>query len=161
MTRSSAFRIAVPATAVLLALLLSGGASAAASCRKVSGKATIQSFSGPDCTSPVGLCATGEFTGDLAGTFAFTGTDIIPTADTPTTSVVFVIGDNTLTTRHGTILLKDAFALETTGNGDVAEVDTIIGGTGEWASATGTIRASGTFADGAGQASYVGEVCLP
>ena len=52
--------------------------------------------------------------------------------------------------------------LKTTGAGDFAEVDTIVGGAGEWVGVTGTLRAQGTFTPTAGgQGDYTGEICRP
>jgi hypothetical protein len=48
-----------------------------------------------------------------------------------------------ITTKAGTLSTKDAIALRTTGAGDFAEVGTVISGTGEWAGATGVLRAEG------------------
>jgi hypothetical protein len=45
------------------------------------------------------------------------------------------------------------------GNGDFAEVDTIIAGTGDYAGASGAWRASGTFQGSQGQGHYEGEIC--
>jgi hypothetical protein len=56
------------------------------------------------------------------------------------------------------LLTKDAIILRTTGAGDFAEVDMIVGGSGDWAGAIGTISTSGTFAAG-GEGTYTGEVC--
>jgi hypothetical protein len=74
--------------------------------------------------------------------------------------VVLLTGDNQITTKAGTLQTKDAIVLRTTGTGDFAEVDTVISGTGEWAGATGVLRAQGTFtvADGGG-GDYVGQIC--
>jgi hypothetical protein len=81
--------------------------------------------------------------------------------DTATTGVLLVTGDTTNQTRGGgTLTTKDAFVLRTTGNGDFGEVDTVIGGTGPWAGATGAFRAEGVFAAGSGEGDYVGEICL-
>ncbi|HKZ86248.1 MAG TPA: hypothetical protein VJ793_21650 [Anaerolineae bacterium] len=82
--------------------------------------------------------------------------------DTPTTSVVILTGDNLIQTARGTLMTKDAIVLQTTGAGDFVEVDTIVGGTGEWAGATGSISAIGTFTAAAGgEGAYTGEVCTP
>jgi hypothetical protein len=58
-------------------------------------------------------------------------------------------------------MTKDAFVLHNTGNGGFGEVDTVVGGTGQWARARGAFRALGVFAGGSGKGSYVGEICLP
>jgi hypothetical protein len=57
------------------------------------------------------------------------------------------------------LLTKDAISLDTAGNGEFAEVDTIVGGTGLWAGYTGKLTATGTFADGSGEGTYSGLAC--
>lgn len=146
---------------VLAGILASGSAFASSGCKKVNGKFTLQPVVGQDCTSQVGLCATGIFRGDLVGTSVFTGTSFVPTVDTPTTGVVLLTGDNLITTSDGTIQTKDAIVLSTSGAGEFAEVDTIVAATGEWAGATGKLTATGTFTAAGGEGSYSGEVCLP
>lgn len=154
-------KLVVLVGACVLLLIGANGAAAAVLCKKVNGKLTLQTFSGPACLSDVGLCATGAFTGDLAGTFAFTGTSITDTDDTPTTSVVFVTGDNMITTAGGTLMTKDAIVLQGAAPGNFGEVDVVVGGSGEWADATGTLTASGTFGPDGGEGRYVGEICTP
>ena len=149
--------VGIPA---LFALVLASSGAEAAGCKKVSGKFTLTSVTGPTCSSPVEICADGSYSGGLAGPSAFTGTSLIQTVDTPTTGVVLLTGDNQIATKTGTLLTKDAIALRTTGTGDFAEVDTVISGTGEWAGATGTLRAQGTFTvAGGGSGDYVGQIC--
>jgi hypothetical protein len=127
---------------------------------KMKGSFTVTQVTGPACSSPVGFCASLVYTGDLAGTSTFTGTTITQTVDTPTTGVVLVTGDNVIQTKiGGSVTTKDALFLRTTGNGDFAEVDTVVSGTGPWAGAVGAIRAEGTFANGSGTGNYVGEIC--
>jgi hypothetical protein len=92
---------------------------------------------------------------------SFTGTSQVTSMDTPSTSVVLLTGNNTLQTSGGTLMIKDAVLLQATGAGNFAEVDTIVGGTSEWAGATGTLRAQGTFVNGSGEGDYIGEVCVP
>ena len=152
------FNIVAP---VLLLILISTQAMAAPACKKVKGKFTLQAFSGEECTSEVGICATGDFSGDLAGTSIFIGSSLIPSADTPTTGVVFLTGDATLTTDSGTIFTKDAISLSTIGNGEFGEVISIVSGTGGWAGRTGKVTATGTFLNGSGAGTYSGEVCAP
>ena len=155
-------RLAVLSLSALLALLLVGSTAAAAStCKKINGKVTLQALPPSTCPSPISLCAKGSLSGDLAGSSAFIGTSQAATVDTSSTAVILVTGDNTIQTSAGTLLTKDAIVLQTTGAGNFGEVDTVVGGTGEWAGATGTFRAQGTFAGGGGQGDYVGEICTP
>jgi hypothetical protein len=145
----------------ILLVLIATQVLAASSCKKVKGKFTLQAFAGSECTSAVGICANGTFSGDLAGTSVFIGSSLLPTIDTPATAVVFLTGDTTFTTNSGTFLTKDAISLNTTGKGEFAELDTIVGGTGAWAGSTGRFTATGTFIDGSGEGAYSGEVCVP
>lgn len=155
-------KLATKATVpVFLLVLIATQVLAASSCKKVKGKFTLEGFSAPACTSPVGICANGNFSGDLAGTSVFTGTNLIQSVDTPTTGVVFLTGDTILTTTNGTLLTKDAISLATTGDGEFGEVDTIMGGTGQWLGYTGKFTATGTFANGSGEGTYSGLVCAP
>jgi hypothetical protein len=131
-------------------------------CKNLRGSFTLQAITGPACTSSVGICATGQFRGAISGDSTFIGSSVIATADTPATGIVLVTGDNTIETRRGTLKTRDAIVLKTTGQGDFAEVDTIVGGSNAWAGATGQLRAEGTFtASAGGQGSYRGEVCAP
>jgi hypothetical protein len=155
---TSQWAVRIVATGLAL-VVMTGAASAAPECRQVRGKFTLAPFAAPECTSPVGLCANGSYTGDLRGSSVFVGSSLIPTADTPTTAVVLLTGDNSITTRGGTLQTKDAIVLRTTGAGEFAEVDTVVGGTGEWAGASGQLIGSGTFTAAGGQGEYHGEVC--
>jgi hypothetical protein len=148
--------------AVLLPLILAASGAEAATCKKVSGSFTLTPLTGPACTSPVGVCATGAYKGGIKASSVFTGTSLIQTVDTPTTAVVLLTGDNQFTSGGDTLLTKDAIVLRTSGAGDFAEVDTVIGGTGQWAGVTGVLRAQGTFTLAAGgSGDYVGELCTP
>jgi hypothetical protein len=145
---------------MLLALVLASSGAQAAGCKKVSGKFTLTSVTGPTCQSGVGICATGSYSGGVAGSSAFVGTSLVQTVDTPTTGVVLLTGDNQITTKAGLLLTKDAIVLRTTGAGDFAEVDTVVSGTGEWAGATGVLRAQGTFTvEEGGGGEYAGQIC--
>jgi len=154
-------RLAVLSLSTLLTLLLVGSAAAAPICKKINGKVTLQALPSSTCSSSISLCAGGKLSGDLAGTSSFVGTSQATTVDTSATSVILLTGDNTIYTSAGTLLTKDAIVLQTTGQGNFGEVDTVVGGTGEWAGATGTFRAVGTFAEGVGQGDYIGEICTP
>jgi hypothetical protein len=150
--------VLVGVVALLFAYVVNG-AVASASCKKVKGTFTLQPVTGPECNSGVGICAAGTYKGGIAGSSAFTGTALSPTADTPTTGVVLLTGDNLFTTASGSLSTKDAIVLGT-GVGNFAEVDTIVGGTGEWAGVTGQFSATGTFtAAVGGGGEYAGEVC--
>ena len=162
LNRLAALAVVPVLAALALVLLATGTAGADASCRTGAGRFSLTALTGPDCTSPVGICARGSYLGPVLGSADFIATTLVPTVDTPATGVVLLTGDNSFDLRDGTLLTKDAIVLKTTGAGDFAEVDTIVGGTGAWAGATGTLRGQGTFTvQGGGQGSYEGEVCFP
>src|SRR5262245_42146753 len=113
------FKVAFVAALVVIALvLLSGGAKALSGCQKVNGKFTLQTISGPTCSSSAILCAVGVYKGDLKGNSEFTGASLIPTADTPTTSVLLLTGDNMIHTQNGDLITKDAIVFRTVGAGE-------------------------------------------
>lgn len=155
------FRLAMLSLSTLLALLLATGATAASACKKINGQITLQALPSSACASSISLCASGSLRGDLAGTSFFVGTSQAVTADTPATSVILLTGDNAIDTGDGILKTKDAIVLRTAGDGSFGEVDTVIGGTGKWAGATGVFRAQGTFANGGGHGEYIGEICTP
>ncbi|MBI5669369.1 MAG: hypothetical protein HZC41_15300 [Chloroflexi bacterium] len=142
-------------------ILVVGTAVAAPDCKTVNGSFVLQTVTGPACTSPVGICTTGVYKGGIKGNSSFTGTSLIPTADTPTTSVLILTGDNLIETPNGNLLTKDAIVFKTSGKGEFAEVDTIVGGTGAWVGMTGTLTATGTFTESGGEGRYTGEICAP
>jgi len=159
---SKQVKLGLAAIAVVITLMAATSwAIAAPACRKVSGKFTLQPVSGPTCTSPVGICATGVYQGGIKGDSQFTGTSLNLTVDTSTTGVVLLTGDNVIHTDDGDLMTKDAIVLDTAGAGDFAELDTVIGGTGAWAGAAGHLSANGTFTSAGGEGDYSGEICLP
>ena len=131
--------------------------------RHVHGNIVSQLLTGPACTSPVGLCTKGHFTGSLRGEFVFTATTLTPTADTPATGIVHYTGDIVLKTNDGTIFIKDAGAFDSApgSTGDVGAVSAVTGGTRRYAGASGHVRIGGTFTpqDG-GDSEYCGQILL-
>jgi hypothetical protein len=145
----------------VLALASTGIAHADSRCHKVHYRVTLAASTEPGCTSPIGLCATGELRGSVSGTSEFIGTSFVPTVDTAATSSVLLTGDNVIHLPGGDLYTKDAIVLATVGDGEFAEVDTVVGGTGIYAGATGTITATGVFANGVGEGRAEGLVCRP
>ena len=143
----------------VLALASAGIANADSRCHQVHYRVTLAASADPGCTSPIGLCAIGELFGSVSGNSEFVGTSFVPSVDTGATSVVLLTGDNTIHLRDGDLYTKDAIVLATVGDGEFAEVDTVVGGTGAYAGATGTITATGVFANGAGVGTADGLVC--
>lgn len=159
--RMSTFALA--ATALLLA---TASVSASAPCKKVKGH-YVEHIVTENCNSPVGLCIAGTYGGELRGDFFGAATSLIQTSDTPTTTVVLFTSDSVIHAqikgKTGDLEIKNAGAFQSTGAGNIVDVQYITGGTGELAGASGVIRASGTFdsATGMGESDYEGLICLP
>jgi hypothetical protein len=165
-------RFSLRAPAATMALLSLLGTSAgfstanALECKFVRGHLEETQVTGAGCTSPVGLCTVAQMFGHLKGQARFTATAIIPSNDTPLTGVVFVIGDTIvqdarLGAKRGTLAIKNAAAFRTIGDGDLSDTQVIIGGTGDFIGASGSLRISGTFVAGSGSSSFEGTVCVP
>lgn len=157
--------------AATLAVIASGplGLSAvdAYECQQVRGLLEEALVTGAACTSPVGLCTVASMFGAIQGEARFTASAIIGSADTPVTGVVFVTGDTVildakLAGRRGTLTVKNAASFRTVGDGDLADVQTVTGGTEDFVGTTGSLRISGNFlAATGGTSTYEGIVCLP
>ena len=166
MLLSRRVRVAVALGVLTTVLLPAASSQAAARCVEVNGSYTERPVTGPDCLSPVGLCIAAVYRGDVAGQAEGRATSIVPIADSPTTSVQLFTSDSTITgavkKRSGSLIIKNAGAFATSGDGSIVDVQTIIGGTGQLTGATGRLRAQGTFVfpDG-GRSRYTGTVCLP
>jgi hypothetical protein len=163
-TTLSARRILI--AAVLIGVLFALGvvvsrAVAAPSCKHMSGEVVIDPVVTGTCTSPYGICVSRTYRGPFKATSAFTGTSLISTIDTPVTNVLVLTADNVIQTSGGTLYTRIATVIESTGNGDFSEVETIIAGTGDWLGATGAIRTTGTQMGGSGTGQYTAEICLP
>jgi hypothetical protein len=153
------------ASALPLALVASSS-HAASLCRDVEGHYIEHDASGSGCSSPVGLCIAGEYFGDVKGSFFGAATTISPTADTPNTAVLSFTSASTITARvahrSGTLIIRNAGVFRTAGTGSIVDLQTIVGGTGGLAGASGDLRASGVFSLATGgRSSYTGTVCLP
>jgi hypothetical protein len=157
--------------AATLAFIASGtvglSGADASECKQVRGHLEETLVTGAACTSPVGLCTVARMLGAIKGEALFTAAAIIESADTPTTGVVFVIGDTIivdakLAGHRGTLTVKNAAAFRTVGDGDLVDVQTVTGGTDDFVGTTGSLRISGTFlAATGGSFTYEGVVCLP
>lgn len=143
----------------VFAFASAGIAHAGSRCHRVHYRITLAASADSGCTSPIGLCATGELRGSVSGTSDFIGTSFVPTVDSAATSVVLLTGDNVIHLRGGDLYTKDAIVLATVGDGEFAEVDSVVDGTGIYAGATGTITATGVFANGIGEGTADGLIC--
>ena len=152
---------------VTLVLIASGtvgvAAAYASECHQVRGHLEETPVAA-GCTSPVGICTVAQMFGALHGEAHFTASAIIPSA---TTDVVFVTGDTDIVDakvagHRGTLTVKNAAAFRTDGDGDLVDVQTITGGTGDFVGATGSLRVSGNVVlPTGGSSAYEGVVCPP
>jgi hypothetical protein len=127
-------------TAVVITALSVAPAYADSDTKSVKGKFEEQAFT-EGCTSPVDLCAAGRFTGGLHGPFEIVVTNATPTSDP---DVLLLETSSVLHTKKGDIFLSGRTVLNTV-TGAFSSVDTITGGTGKYAGATGTLHSTGTF----------------
>jgi hypothetical protein len=152
------------ATALLLA---SANVSAAAQCHNIHGQIDDHPAPGPTCTSPIGLCTQGTFSGVLQGDYVSIASTLNPTVDTPVTAVLLYTADTTLQARFndqlGELHIKNAGAFHVAGAGEATEISSITGGTGAFAGASGVFFVTGTadLTTGVGHATYDGQLCLP
>lgn len=153
-------RPAVAASMLFIFLAAAGAAAADPTCQAIHGRIAIAVSTEP-CDSAIALCATAMVRGALNADTEFVGTSSVVTVDTATTGVVVLTGDNLFHAKDGDIFTKDAIVLSTVGDGEFAEIDTIVGGTGAYEGATGYLQAVGTFTAGAGAGTYTGKLCTP
>lgn len=120
------------------------------------------------CNGPFGLCTNGQVTGDglLRGTTLFTLTGLDTSTgtnlgDLPTT--ISDAGNWTVTTAHGTLTTSSVGVLDQA-EGLFFDLGRVIGGTGRFDGATGTLfffgTFSGTFPALQFEGDIRGEVCL-
>jgi len=133
-------------------------------CKPVNGHIDSQVVPVPPCTSPFGLCTEGTMTGGIQGDFDFTATNLIPSGEPTIPWVAFYTGQFILQTKDGDLLFgtdSGAFDTDPAGNGNLAELFTITGGTGDLEGASGRLVIFGTFnlATGIGDSDYKGEIC--
>ena len=125
----------------------------------MNGHFVLQSSSGPECDSPVGVCMTGSVSGRIKGSFSFTARSVIATDDTPVTAAIVTTGDAMVETRSGDLFCKLTGTLQVTDDGPFVSLCVVTGGTGDWAGTTGYLRTSGTFTlAGGGSGSYDGKI---
>lgn len=162
--RRMMWQAAGAAFGAMMLVLPAAGAHAQSSCTLVIGH-YVEHAVQENCTSPVGLCIAGEYAGVIKGAFEGSATSLVPTADTPTTGVLLFTSDSVIHARiqgkEGNLIIKNTGAFNTGGDGDIVDLQRIVGGTGQLAGATGALRASGTFVAGSGESEYIGSICLP
>jgi hypothetical protein len=154
---------------VLAAALILDGTQAFASpsCHPVQGTASLIPVPALDCHSPVAICGEGSFAGGLSGRYSSVLFTLTETADTPVTQVSLFTAETTIPLARvghlrGALVFKEAGSFHTAGAGEFGELDSVSGGTKDFANATGVLKAVGTFDDIAGGSIvYQGEICVP
>src|SRR3954471_20129219 len=161
MLSSRFVRPALGLGAASVALLVGSAApseAAASGCRNVRGF-YVEHATSENCTSPVGLCILGTYSGQIRGDFRGAATTITPTADTPKTGAAIFTSDSTIDAtiggRTGTLVIKNAGVFAA--SGPIVDLQTIVGGNDGLAGASGALRTQGTFSavDG-GRSQYEG-----
>jgi hypothetical protein len=127
---------------------LESAEAAAGGCHAVSGAFTA--VSPPDC--PSFLCTHGTLTGDLAATYDFVATGVTPEGA--------VAGMSTITLANGAVIHgSDTSVLHP--DGTFVTTVRIVGGTRQYAHASGALVAPGAFTSNGGtEGTYSGTICL-
>jgi hypothetical protein len=117
-------------------------------CHRVHGHYTA-SFTTANCTSPIGLCATGTIThgGILDSSSLFLALDVAPAAGMPMNEPLANVsysGTLTIDTHHGSLGLRDLGVIDGVGN-TFTELERVVSGTGRFAHATHSFFISGAM----------------
>lgn len=99
---------------------------------------------------PSFFCTRGTLTGDLEGTYDFVATGVTPTGLT---------GVSTITLASGAVLFGEDVSVLNPDNTFVTTV-TIVGGTRQFAHATGTLVAEGVLTPTGTEGTYSSTICL-
>jgi hypothetical protein len=117
---------------------------------------TTLSACAPDFPSPVGLCTVGVVgSGRLAGSTRFRALTLTPTASE---FVLLYTGELVITTRSGTLTLRDYGVLDLAA-GRFFEVQNVVAGTGTFRRATGRLTSQGTTTGVSFAGSLTGSIC--
>ena len=129
----------LPAVSVLAGGLLAAQSAQAGECKRVD--TTIVTFFFTDgCTSPVGICTAGKVrSGPLEGTTKF---QALTVAEGPTPDVLVYTGELVITTRKGTVTIRDAGVLNGT-TAKFVELQQIVSGTQGLRRAKGVLTSRG------------------
>jgi hypothetical protein len=102
---------------------------------------------GPDCPSPVDLCASGTFRGAIRGPATAVARSVTPTSEP---GVIVAVVDLVIHDRRGDLRCTEIIVVNTTPGSDSEEgwICEIKGGTGRWAKASGHIEAYGSAPPG-------------
>jgi hypothetical protein len=118
-----------------------------ATCQNVMAKlATARFTSG--CTSPVAFCATGTITGGglVHGATTAVVLGLAPAVGLPgiePNTTLSYVGDRVIETEHGTLTLRFTGVFDTV-RGEFSELERVMGGTGVFEGATGTLWLTGS-----------------
>jgi hypothetical protein len=142
-----------------LALLLGGAsANAQALCRPVHGHIVAGAQTPPTCGGD--FCSVGSFSGGIQGEYVVA---TMINAEQPVQDIYYYTGDTAATVQigdqQGVLQIKNTGLFRVTG--ELTELETITGGTGDLAGATGLLFVSGTSGEESGRFTYSGTVCLP
>ena len=127
---------------------------------RIAGIIRSQLVTGPECTSPVGLCLKGTFFGSLNGPNEAVGFLFIPQDD----GVIFGKSHVVVHDRLGDISCtsSSSFDLAPDGNNSpFSDLCVITGGTGRWAGAKGWFHTFGNGGPTGNAAEYRGTIRLP
>jgi len=127
----------------------------------VKGSFAATNFSGPECPSPLGLCARGTFKGGLRGEVIASVTSVEPTSQP---GVSLIVADLVIHDPRGELRCNEIVVANLTPGSDAEEafICQFTGGTGKWAGVKGHIEAYGSAPGGAaeGRGRYEGRLVL-
>ena len=137
-------------------------------CRRVRGiiiEETITENCNSTSTPP--LCIASEYKGGIKGIGEITVNEFIFAESLSETDVSLFASDSEVEAkighRTGKLVIKHAGAFNLAGGNELVDLQTIIGGEGDFDGATGSLQVIGNFilAENGGESRYVGEVCWP
>lgn len=160
-TRRTTMRRVVLITVCTMLLLASAAATADSGCQKVKGKVSVVPFA-PEEPCEALACGHAEFTGSMKGTGETSIYAFNPNTEGGDPAVMFVNSNGVWHVWGGDLFVQEAIVLRMGDPTITAEVDTITGGTGAWAGASGVVSATAT-SDGSGvsEGAYEGYICTP
>ena len=149
----------------LVSLLGAVPAFAGHNCALYRGELNTVALPPPQCTSPIGLCTTGAFSGELNAAFDFRAEQMSPIS--PYLPLIMeYTGSIVLTVdAQNSLIITNQGRINTDPNtpGVVMDWGEIVGGTGAYEDAFGSVLILGifNFATGTGQSHYRAHVCFP